>query len=79
MDLGESGQTGGVFVDLGIVFHRARAKRVEHRVDAGILLRQASVVTDEVELGYFRQGQIVPDELPGDNLLHWNEWYLSRW
>ena len=41
-----------------VVLHRARPERVELRVDAEILLRQARVVTHDVELGDGRQAGI---------------------
>ena len=54
MERGEAGQSGGPLVDLGVVLHRARAERVEARVDRVVELRQVDEVADDlglVELG----------------------------
>ena len=53
----EGGQSRELFVDLGIVFHRAAAERVEARIDAEIHLGQVGVVTHDVHLADFRQGR----------------------
>ena len=41
--------------DTRVVLHRARTQRIEVRVDREVLLRQARVVTDHLQLRYFGQ------------------------
>src|SRR5688500_3933250 len=40
-----------------VVLHRARAERIEMRVDGEVQLRQPSEVTHGLELGHFRQSR----------------------
>ena len=64
MDLGEAGQPRHVLVELRVVLHRARAERIEVRVESVVQPRQARVMADYVELGDFRQpGGIAPEML----------------
>jgi len=49
--------------DLGIVFHRTRAQRIEHRIYAEIPTRQFGKMPHRVQLAQFRQRQVVPQQL----------------
>ena len=51
------GKPRHVLVDLRVVLHRARAERVEARVEPVVHLAQAREVTDHVELGHLGQGR----------------------
>ena len=42
-------------VPLGIVLHRARAERIEVRIDRHVICRQIGEVPDHVDFGKFRQ------------------------
>ena len=55
MGFGKSGQPRDLLVDLRIVFHGARAERIEAGVDAEVALRQRQKVAHHVELGELRQ------------------------
>ncbi len=44
----EARQATDSFVDLGVVFHRAGAKRVKTQIDGVILLRNAGEMTDNL-------------------------------
>ena len=50
MDLRKAGKTRDDFVDLGIVFHRARAERIKLAFDGEIALRQAGEMTQHFKL-----------------------------
>ena len=50
MDLGKAGQCGHLFVNAGVVFHRARAKRIEPAVDAVNPLTKLGIVARELRL-----------------------------
>ena len=54
----ETRQAAGVFVDLGVVLHRARAKRIEAAIHAVVEGAQVHVMTDHVHFGQFGQGQV---------------------
>ena len=54
---GKTGQGRHGLGHLGIVFHGARAERVELGVHAEIALRQACEMTNHVELAHFGKGQ----------------------
>ena len=55
MERREAGQACGPLVDLGVVLHRARAERVEPRVDRVVELREVDVVADDLGLVELRQ------------------------
>ena len=55
MDAGEAGQTGGRFVDLGIVLHGAGTKRIKSFVDGEVQVGQAREVTHHVHFRHLRQ------------------------
>ena len=61
MAAGKALQGRGGFIDFGVVFHGTGAQRVKMAVDAEILLRQAHIVTDQLQLADFRQLQLLPD------------------
>src|SRR5215216_4818546 len=50
METREAGYDSGCFVGAGIMLHRARAQRVERRVDALVLAREVGVVPDHGRL-----------------------------
>ena len=52
----EAGQPGQSLVPLRVVLHRARAERVEVRVDRHVERRQVRVVPDDVQLAQLGQG-----------------------
>ena len=58
MDVLKAGQRDGAVVDLGIVLHRARAERVEARVDGMVHLAEAGEVAHHLDLAHLRQGQV---------------------
>jgi len=62
----ETIQAGRVLVHLGVVFHRAGPQGVEARVDAEIPPRQPRIVTNDIDLGHFRQIEFVPQEVAAD-------------
>ena len=53
--VGEARQARGPLVELGVELHRARAERVEARVDRVVELRQVDVVADDLGLVELRQ------------------------
>ena len=57
MDLREAGEHHQPLVDARVVLHRARAERIEARVDAEVARRQLGEVADELELGHLRQAR----------------------
>ena len=57
VERGEAGQPGGPLVDLGVALHRARAERVEARVDRVVQLRQVDEVADDLGLVELGQGR----------------------
>jgi hypothetical protein len=52
----EARKRGDFLVDARVVFHRARAERVEADIDAIVALRQARVVAQRVQFTHFGQG-----------------------
>ena len=50
-----AGQAGEPFVPLRVVLHRARAERIEVRVDRHVPRRQVDEVADQVDLADLRQ------------------------
>src|SRR5437660_11914451 len=50
VDVGETGQARQFFIEARIVFHRARAERVEPGVDRVVLLREAGEVAHDLRL-----------------------------
>ncbi len=54
----EAWQAAGVFVDLGVVLHRARTQRVKAAVHAVVEGAQVHVVPDHVHFGQLGQGQV---------------------
>ena len=54
VDIGEPWQTSHDLVDLGVVLHRARAQGIHADVDGVVLLREAGVVADDVDLADLR-------------------------
>ena len=48
----EAGRARDLFVEARVVFHRARAERVQARVDRHVQLRQPGEVPDHVDLGH---------------------------
>ena len=55
MQVGHAGQGGQPLVPLGVVLHRAGAKRIEIRVDGHVALGEIDEMTDKVNLGHFRK------------------------
>ena len=67
---GVPGQRRHPLVDLRVVLHRARAERVEARVEVEVLLREVVVVPDDLGLGHLRQrGRLAADRRRGEELL----------
>ena len=67
VERGEAGQAGRPLVELRVELHRARAERIEARVDRVVELRQVDVVADDlglVELGQGRRRR-APGGRPG--------------
>ena len=54
---GQARQGRQPLVPLGVVLHRARAERIEVRVDRHVERRQIRVVPDDVELAQLGQGR----------------------
>ena len=57
MEVGEARQAGRPLVELRVELHRARAERIEARVDRVVELRQVDVVADDLGLVELRQGR----------------------
>ena len=57
MQIGEAGHAGDPFVPLRVVLHRARAERIEVRVDAHVELRQVGEMADDLRLRAARAEQ----------------------
>ena len=70
MDLREAGKTGDHFVDLGIVFHRARAERIKLAFDGEIALRQAGEMAQHFKLAQLgKAGDIAAQQSGGNGVL----------
>ena len=59
----ETGQPGGVLVDLGVVLHGAGAERVEAAVDAVVEVAEVGEVAHDLKLADFRQVEVVAQQI----------------
>ena len=70
VDVGQSGQGGGVVADLRVVLHRARPERVGTQVDGVLAVAEPREMGDQVALGKLGDGRRrVAKVLSGDELL----------
>ena len=55
MNLGKAGETGNIFVDLRIVFHRTGAEWIEAIVDTEVAAGQRGIVANDINFIHFGQ------------------------
>ena len=63
MQVRKTWNAGSLFVDLGIVFHRAGSQRIKASIDAVVELRKTGEVAHDIDLCHFWQGQIIPQQV----------------
>ena len=59
MHLRKTREPNCLFVHLGVVFHRARAERINAQVYAVIFLREACEMPHDIHFAHFGQAQFV--------------------
>ena len=56
MNIGEAREAGDIFIDFGIIFHRARAERIEAIIDAEVAARKRRIMADDID--FIHLGQV---------------------